>query len=155
MRKQYYEYRYLVSLEETDLVGGVPAVNYARWQGRCVEMFLLENAPGVLDELHGDLELATLESVCVRVAEVSALDEVSVRMRLVELTSTQIGLAFDVVRIRDGAERLAARGCRRMACMRWVRGVRVPTRVPVQLRAALRDDMIPVVRAMAGTGGRV
>ena len=31
----YYEYRHIVSFEETNLVGNVYYVNYLRWQGRC------------------------------------------------------------------------------------------------------------------------
>ena len=49
--EQYYEYRHVVGFEETNLVGNVYYVNYVRWQGRCREMFLLEHAPSVLDEL--------------------------------------------------------------------------------------------------------
>ena len=47
----YYEIRHTVGFEETNLVGNVYYVNYLRWQGRCREMFLKENAAGVLAEL--------------------------------------------------------------------------------------------------------
>ena len=39
-------------------------------------------------------------------------------MRLEELTQTQIGFAFDYVRLRNGPEELIARGRQRVACMR-------------------------------------
>ena len=100
---QYYEYRHLVGFEETNLVGNVYYVNYVRWQGRCREMFLLEHAPGVLDELRDDLKLFTIKAECEYLAEVSAFDELSIRMRLEELTQTQIGFAFEYVLLRDGA----------------------------------------------------
>ena len=133
----YYEYRHIVSFEETNLVGNVYYVNYLRWQGRCREMFLLERAPDVLDELRADLKLFTLKSECEYLAEISAFDELSIRMRLEELTQTQIQFAFDYVHLVDGAEVLVARGRQRVACMRGPNGQTSPARVPESLRKAL------------------
>ncbi|NES30195.1 acyl-CoA thioesterase [Micromonospora terminaliae] len=152
MRKNYYEYRHVVGFEETNLVGNVYTVNYARWQGRCREMFLLEHAPRVLDELSGDLELRPIESECEYLAEVSAFDEVSIRMRLRELTQTQIGLAFDIVRVRDGVEDLVARCRQRVACMRVVDGATTPAPVPPQLASALRAYAVAPATSGRGTG---
>lgn len=154
MRKQYYEYRHVVGFEETNLVGVVYDVNYLRWQGRCRELFLLEHAPTVLDELCGDLELATVQSECEHLAEVAAFDEVSVRMRLDELTPTEIGFAFDFVRIRDGVERLIAQSRQRLACLRSVDGSSVPARVPAELAAALAAYVVPEITPTARTNDR-
>jgi len=153
---QYYEYRHVVGFEETNLVGNVYYVNYVRWQGRCREMFLLEHAPGVLDDLRADLKLFTLKSECEYLAEITAFDEVSIRMRLEELTQTQIGFAFDYVRLHDGLEELIARGRQRVACMRGENGATAPTRVPEQLRRALEgyEIGVPQLLKSAGTGGR-
>lgn len=153
---RYYEYRHIVGFEETNLVGNVYYVNYVRWQGRCREMFLLEHAPAVLDDLRGDLKLFTIKSECEYLAEITAFDEVSVRMRLEELTQTQIGFAFDYVRVRPGFEELIARGRQRVACMRGSNGSTVPTRVPEQLRSALEgyEVRVPKHPKVAGTGGR-
>ena len=120
-------------------MGNVYFANYVRWQGRCREMFLVEHAPGVLDELHHDLKLFTIKTECEYLAEVTAFDELSIRMRLEDLTQTQIGLAFDYVRLRDGAQELIARGRQRIACMRGPNGSTSPVRVPDQLRQALED----------------
>jgi enediyne biosynthesis thioesterase len=100
-------------------------------------MFLLEHAPGVLDELRDDLKLFTIKVECQYLAEVSAFDELSIRMRLDELTQTQIGFAFEYVRLRDGVQELIARGRQRVACMRGLNGSTSPVRVPEQLRQAL------------------
>jgi enediyne core biosynthesis thioesterase len=157
----YYEYRHIVSFEETNLVGNVYYVNYLRWQGRCREMFLLERAPEVLDELRRDLKLFTLKSECEYLAEISAFDQVSIRMRLEELTQTQIAFTFDYVKVGDGAEILVARGRQRVACMRGPNGRTSPARVPESLRRALAAYSIAAPhlgvgngRAYAGTGGR-
>jgi enediyne core biosynthesis thioesterase len=138
----YYEFRHVVSFEETNLVGNVYYVNYLRWQGRCREMFLLEHAPEVLAELRGDLKLFTLKSECEYLAEISAFDELSIRMRLEELTQTQIAFAFDYVHIHDGMEELVARGRQRVACMRGPNGQTAPARVPESLRTALEAYIV-------------
>ena len=154
---RYYEYRHVVGFEETNLVGNVYYVNYVRWQGRCREMFLLEHAPAVLDELRVDLKLFTIKVECEYLAEITAFNEVSVRMRLEELTQTQIGFAFDYVRVDNGLEELVARGRQRVACMRGANGATAPARVPEQLRRALGNYevvRVPQQARAAGTGGR-
>jgi enediyne biosynthesis thioesterase len=154
--EQYYEYRHVVGFEETNLVGNVYYVNYVRWQGRCREMFLLEHAPTVLDELRDGLKLFTISAECEYLSEATAFDEVAIRMRLQELTQTQIVFAFDYVRIREGREELVARGRQRVACMRGANEATAPARVPEQLRRALEGYVIRAPRraSAAGTGGR-
>ena len=143
-----YEYRHLVGFEDTNLVGNVYYVNYLRWQGRCREMFLRDRAGAVLEDLQNDLKLFTLKVECEFFVEIGAFDELSIRMRLEDLTQTQIGFAFDYVRLRDGLEVLVARGRQRIACMRGPNTDTKPTRVPEALRAALSQfEMVS-----AGTG---
>ncbi|HZP54470.1 MAG TPA: acyl-CoA thioesterase [Actinocrinis sp.] len=135
--KDYYEYRHLVGFEETNLVGNVYYVNYLRWQGRCREMFLREHAPQVVSDIQGDLKLFTLKVDCEFLSEITAFDELSIRMRLEDLTQTQIEFAFDYVRLREGLEDLVARGRQRVACMRGPNTDTRPTPVPEPLRRAL------------------
>src|SRR3954454_23507082 len=134
---EYYEYRHVVGFEETHLVGNVYYVNYVRWQGRCREMFLHEHARDVVQDLRADLKMFTLKCECEFFAEITAFDELSIRMRLEDLTQTQIGFAFEYVRLRDGLEELVARGRQRIACMRGPNTDTRPTRVPDDLRDAL------------------
>ncbi|MDE3723215.1 acyl-CoA thioesterase [Nocardiopsis sp. N85] len=133
----HYEMRHIVSLEETNLVGNVYYAHYLRWQGRCREMFLRDHAPSVLDDLRGDLKLFTLRVDCDFLAETTAFDVLSVRMRLEELTQTQIGFSFDYVRVNGAVETPVARGNQRVVCMRGHGDAVVPVRVPEVLRAAL------------------
>ncbi|CAL9401484.1 enediyne biosynthesis thioesterase [Streptomyces glaucescens] len=145
--RPYYELRHLVGFEETNLVGNVYYVNYVRWQGRCREMFLRDRAPDVLEDIRGDLKLFTLSVGCEFFAEITAFDQLSIRMRLEDLTQTQIGFTFDYVRLRgeDGAvaEDLVARGRQRVACMRGPNTDTRPTRVPEALRRALEPYALP------------
>ncbi|OLT19140.1 4-hydroxybenzoyl-CoA thioesterase [Actinomadura sp. CNU-125] len=134
----YFEYRHTVGFEETNLVGNVYYVNYLSWQGRCREMFLKRLAPSVLDDLQADLKLFTLKVDCEFFAEITAFDELSIRMRLVELAQTQLEFSFDYVRLDpDGGEALVARGRQRVACMRGPNGATAPSRVPESLTRAL------------------
>lgn len=141
----YFEIKHVVGFEETNLAGNVYYVNYLRWQGRCREMFLKQKAPGVLAELQSDLKLFTVNVECEFLGEITLFDELSIRMRLGELTQTQIQFDFEYVKILEGQERPVARGKQRIACMRGPNTKTVPTRVPAELRAALT----PYTSAMA------
>jgi enediyne biosynthesis thioesterase len=149
---RYFEYRHTVGFEETNLVGNVYYVNYLRWQGRCREMFLKERAPDVLIDLRKDLKLFTLRVNCEFYAEITAFDELSIRMRLAELTQTQLEFSFDYVRLDAGSgETLVARGSQRVACMRGPNTRTVPARVPEALAAAL-EPYVPAHRALTAKG---
>ncbi len=135
--ESYYELRHTVGFEETNIVGNVYYVNYLRWQGRCREMFLKDRAPAVLADLQADLKLFTLRVECEFFAEITAFDEIAVRMRLLELAQTQLEFGFDYVRTGSAGETLVARGTQRVACMRGPNNRTVPTRVPEALERAL------------------
>ncbi|MFY1698633.1 acyl-CoA thioesterase [Solwaraspora sp. WMMD791] len=133
----YYEYRHTVGFEETNVVGNVYYVNYLRWQGRCREMFLKERAPSVLAEVQADLKLFTLRVDCEFFAEITAFDDLAIRMRLVDLAQTQLEFSFDYIRLGADGELPVARGRQRVACMRGPNTRTVPTRVPEALVRAL------------------
>ncbi|MFQ6008743.1 MAG: acyl-CoA thioesterase [Candidatus Zixiibacteriota bacterium] len=132
-----YEYRHVVGFEETNLVGNVYYVNHLRWQGRCREMFLKEHAPEILSALKNDLRLITVRCACDYLAELSAFDELVIRMRLGGMTQNRLNLQFEYCRRIDGGEELVARGEQEIACMKFENGQLVPTHVPNSLRKAL------------------
>jgi enediyne biosynthesis thioesterase len=129
----YFEWRHVVSFEETNLVGNAYYARYVSWQGRCREMFLRQFCPEILDELRGGLKMFTLSVECEYLNELTAFDEITLRLSLTELTRTQIAFEFDYMR----GEELVARGRQRVVCMRTENDATVPTRVPEPLRAAL------------------
>jgi enediyne biosynthesis thioesterase len=133
----YYEYRHVVGFEETNLVGNVYYTNYLRWQGRCREMFLREHAPEVLADLRAGLKLFTLKVECEYFAELTAFDEIVVRMRLIEQAQTQLEFGFEYLRLGDAGETLVARGRQRIACMHGTPDAVTPVRVPPALVRAL------------------
>ena len=131
--KKTYEYRHVISFQETNLVGNVYYTNHLSWQGRCREMFLRDHAPESLDELAKGLSLATVNCSCEYFSELCAFDEVTVRMRLAELVQNRIKLSFEYWR---GPE-LVAKGEQQVACMKREGKTLSPTAVPHSLREAL------------------
>lgn len=128
----------MVGFEETNLVGNVYYVNHLRWQGRCRELFLRDHAPEVLAQLTQGLLLVTTRCSCEYLAELSAFDEVAIRMRLAALTQNRVTMTFEYVRVSAGKEDLVARGEQEVACLRRDGDRMVPAPVPAALREALR-----------------
>jgi enediyne biosynthesis thioesterase len=133
-----YEYRHIVSFEETNLVGNVYYVNHVSWQGRVREMFLRDHAPDVIAELSRGLSLATVRVSCEYLSELLAFDEVIIKMRLGELTQSRMTLLFEYWRAGGTGEELIARGEQEIACLRRDGEKLTPTPVPKSLREALR-----------------
>lgn len=132
-----FEISHVVCFEETNLVGNVYFSHYLSWQGRCREKFLLEHAPDVLELLQADLKLFTIKVSCEFVSELTAFDEIIIRMSLSDLTQTQIEFEFDYLRVDQDQERLVAKGRQRVACMSGPNGATSPIAVPDELRNAL------------------
>lgn len=133
-----YEYRHIVSFEDTNVVGNVYFANHVRWQGRCREMFLREHAPEVLTELGQSLSLITTRVVCEYLSELVAFDEVLIRMRLGGLTQNRVTMSFEYWRQLESGEELVARGEQQVVCMRRDGDQMVPTPIPRVLREALQ-----------------
>jgi len=131
-----YDFRHVVTFQDTNLVGNVYFVNLVAWQGACREHFLRDRAPGVLQRLGGELSLVTVSCQCEFLAELFAFDEVIVKMSLVEALHNRLDLRFDYMRVSAGAEELVAIGRHRVACMRHDAGRLVAAPIPDELRAA-------------------
>ena len=132
-----YEYRHIVGFEDTNLVGNVYYVNHLRWQGRCREMFLREHAPDVLADLTRDLCLVTTRCSCDYLAEVSAFDEIVVRMTPGEMSQNRMSMIFEYWRTNGDREELVAKGEQQVAWMRREGDKLTPTPIPESLRAAI------------------
>lgn len=134
----YFEYRHVVGLDETNVVGNVYFAHFVRWQGHCRELFLREHVPGLLAQIGDGLKIFTLSCSCEYIAEVFAFDEVAVRMRLAELTQTQVAFTFEYLKVNNNLDYPVATGQQRVLCMRADDdGVLKPTRVPSDFREAL------------------
>ncbi len=133
----YYEYRHVVSFEETNLVGNVYYTNHLHWQGRCREFFLRDHAPDVVEQLQNGLALVTVRVSCSYLAELVAFDELAVRMWLEATTQNRATMRFEYWRQKSEGEELIARGEQQIASMRRVGDEMVPTPFPESMREAM------------------
>ena len=141
-----FEYRHVIGFEETNLIGNVYYVNHLRWQGRCREMFLHQNAPAILQLLEQGLILATTRCSCEYLDELKAHDTVAIRMHLADTVQNRLQLRFEYWRQDTGGETLVATGEQEIACMQRDASGTHPTEIPEALRAALapyRTDISP------------
>jgi enediyne biosynthesis thioesterase len=133
-----YEYRHVVGFEETNLLGNVYYANHLRWQGRCREMFLRDHAPEILERLARGFALVTTKVSCEYLVELTAFDELIIRMRLGALKQNRIDMLFEYWRRKADGEELVARGEQQVACMQRESERMVPMLVPQELREALK-----------------
>jgi enediyne core biosynthesis thioesterase len=139
-----YEYRHVVGIEDTDLLGNVNYVNYIRWQGRAREMFLRDFVPDVVAGFADGVRLLTVSCHCEYLRELSVFDEVIIRMRQGELGQTQSVMTYEYWRRLPDGEELVATGEQRIACVRPDdKGHMVPTRIPEQMRRLLEQVQSP------------
>ena len=127
------EYKHVVGFEETNLVGNVYYVNHLRWQGRCREMFLKEYAPSVLEELGRGLALVTVHCSCDYLEELTAFDDITIRMTLCAMSQSRLSMNFEYWR----GDTLVARGEQQVACMHKSNGVMTASQWPTELREVL------------------
>ena len=134
---RYYEYRHLVTFQETNLVGNVYYANHISWQGRVRELFLRDHAPTVVQELMNGLLIATTRVSCDYLAELNVFDEILIRMRLKEATQSRLTLSYEYWRQTARGEDLVARGEQQLACLRRTGTEAIPTPIPTALHHAL------------------
>jgi len=133
-----YEYRHVIGFEDTNLVGNVYYANHVRWQGRCREMFLKDNAPEIIEDLNHGLLLITTRVSCEYYSELYAFNEVIIRMQAGAVSQNRITMLFDYVCANEhGEEQLMAKGEQQIACMREQDDHVAPTPIPPALRKAL------------------
>jgi enediyne biosynthesis thioesterase len=143
-----YEYKHRVCLEETNVVGNVYYTNYVCWQGRCREMFLHDHAPQLVQELGRGFNMATTRVSCSYYQELSAFDEVVIRMSAAALTPSRVTMVFRYYRVLpNGEETLVAEGEQEVVCIqRQGEGVE-----PIPLPGLLRDAVAQYIEPACQT----
>jgi enediyne biosynthesis thioesterase len=132
-----FEYRHVVTFEDTNVVGNVYFTKYLSWQGSCRELFLREHTPELFRELGGDLALVTVRCSCEFFDELRVCDEVVVVMTLQWMRQNRLAMGFDYAKTGPGPGVPVARGAQEVACMRRTdQGLR-PEPIPEGLRRAL------------------
>jgi len=142
---RFFEYRHIVTFDETNLIGNVYFAHHLHWQGHCRELFLREHAPAVLVQLGDDLALVTVHCSCDYLLELSAFDEISVRMTLQGVRQNRLDMAFEYWRVNNSAPELVGRGSQQIACMRRRGEQLTATRVPDSLLDALKPFSLGIM----------
>jgi enediyne biosynthesis thioesterase len=133
-----YEYRHRVSLEETNVIGNVYYTHYIRWQGQCREMFLRDNAPELIRQLGDGFSMATTRVTCSYYQELSAFDEVLIRMSLGSMTPSRLTMTFHYFRVLPSGEEMpVADGEQEVVCLRRAGNNRELIPLPETLRTAI------------------
>ena len=133
----FYEYRFIATFQETNLVGNIYFANYAVWQGKCREMFIYEYCPEVITEIKHGLGLITLDLSIQYVSQLFAFDTVVMRMSLEAQSESRLMMNFDYYREEDKNLVLVCRGHQATAAMREVNGVMVPVHFPDTMLQAI------------------
>lgn len=133
-----YVYEHIVTFAETNLVGNVYFVHYAAWQGICREQFLMDYAPGIVNQLtEGSLALVTVRLEIDFFDECFAGDRVRILMRQLgpgaHGTSSRVQMGFTYM--RSGV--MVATGVQTVACMTKNDNGYHICEVPPELRRAL------------------
>ncbi|VAW99285.1 hypothetical protein MNBD_GAMMA21-2721 [hydrothermal vent metagenome] len=103
---RFFDYRFTVSFEETNVVGNVYFANYFVWQGKCREQYLCEYAPGVLEDFKAGYGLITKGSSCEYHNESFAFQKILIQMSLEKLTRTGMSMLFDYYREEEDGQRV-------------------------------------------------
>ncbi|WP_340064944.1 acyl-CoA thioesterase [Ascidiimonas aurantiaca] len=133
----FYEYRFIATFEETNLVGNIYFANYALWQGKCREMFIYEYCRDVVKEIHNGLGLITLDLSLQYVSQLFAFDTVVMRMSLEAQSESRLLMNFEYYREEEGKLTLVCKGHQATAAMREVDGKMVPVHFPDSMIEAL------------------
>ena len=134
-----YEYKYVVSFEDTNLVGNVYFTNFFKWQGKCREFFIKDNAPILLEKIEkNELVFITINCSCQFLAELKAFDEVLILMSLESSQNNRIKMSYEYFKIENNFNKKVAIGTHEIGCFRRVKGELEPIEVP--------DDFIKILQ---------
>ena len=132
-----FEYKHRVGFGETNLLGNTYFAHFVYWQGLCREEFLRRYIPDVLEMFKNGFALITTRVSCEFIGELSAFDEVTIRMRLGGIRQNRIAMTFEYWKTSARGEELVARGEQEIACMRREGDSLTPVPVPENFKDAL------------------
>jgi enediyne biosynthesis thioesterase len=130
----------VVSFEDTNLVGNVYFANFIRWQGKCREFFIKDNAPVLLEEIEkNDLALITMNCSCQYLAELKAFDQVLILMSLEAIQQNKVKMLFEYYKVENGTNKKVAIGTHEIGCFRRHNNELTPVPVPDPLSKVLEE----------------
>ena len=135
-----YEFCYVTSLQDTNVVGNIYFANFIAWQGKCREFFLKEKAPDILKKVEkNEIALITLSCSCNYLGELKAFDEVQILLSLNKVEGNRITMEFEYFKIVEQIRKLVATGTHEIGCFERVNDELQPIPIPESLKLSLRE----------------
>jgi enediyne biosynthesis thioesterase len=127
----YFEYRFITTFEETNVVGNIYFANFLVWQGKCREMFLYEYCPEIIEQIYNGLALITLDLSVEYISQLFAFDQVVMKMYLESSSSSRLMMRFEYYKEeKDKTLTLVCKGTQASAAMIEINGKLTPTNFP-------------------------
>jgi len=99
--KKYYEYRHLVTFDDTNSAGNVYFAQYFKWMGKCRELILAEYYPEIISDMKKGFGFATEFAHIDFAKECFLYDNILVRMTIADLTRTRVEFDFQFINEKD------------------------------------------------------
>lgn len=125
---RYFEQRFVVTFQDTNVAGNVYFATYFRWQGVCRELFLASLYPEAREHLRMGSGFATKCAHMDFAHEAFLFETIVVRMREHKLSRIQIEFHFEF--IKEQGLTVAARGSQSVV---WTTSDHSPGRMPQEL----------------------
>ena len=135
----YYEYKFIATFEETNVVGNVYFANYVLWQGKCREMFLYEYCPEIVQDINQGLYLITLDLSAQYISQLHAFDKVVMHMSLEAQGESRLMMNFDYYHQKGDQLILVCKGHQATAAMRMRGGQLVAAHFPESMLEVFQE----------------
>lgn len=93
----HYDFNHLVTIGDTNLLGGVYYTRVLEWMGQCRERWFIERVIGAGQLMQDGLVLITRDVACTFIKELHLGDPVVVRLRIPHLGHCELHCTMDVL----------------------------------------------------------
>ena len=101
--EKYYEYRHLVTFDDTNSVGNVYFAKFFQWMGSCREVITAEHYPELVTDIKRGFGFATEFAHIDYAQECFLFDKILIKMKVTDLSRTRIEFSFDFVNEKTNA----------------------------------------------------
>ena len=127
-QSKYFEYKHLVTFDDTNSTGNVYFARYFQWMGTCREIITAEHYPEIVDDIKRGFGFATEFAHIDYHHESFLFDVVLVRMTINSLSRTRLEFGFEFINQKTSA--LLATGKQAVV---WVNPQHRPSLMPDKL----------------------
>ncbi len=130
----YYEYRHLVTFDDTNSVGNVYFARFFQWMGSCREVITAEHYPELVDDIKRGFGFATEFAHIDFIHECFLFDRILIKMTVTDLSRTRLEFGFEFM--NEDKDILLAKGSQAVV---WVNPQHRPSLMPDKLYDSVVD----------------